>query len=101
RGAEDDRADLDALGHGGEGADERPGLVQSLDVAVVVRTLEQVVVHPDRVQALLLGRERECAGRRPGGDHAAAVPLVRRNDHADLHAGGVSGTSANVSAYTS
>src|SRR5262245_7469362 len=83
--AQDDRADLDAFGDGGDRAHDRPRFVLSLELAGVVPVVE-VVVHPHRVEPALLGAERERANVGPSGHPVDALALGSGQDDADLHA---------------
>ena len=83
--AQDERADLDAFGRGCERAHDRPRLELPVDRSAR-RLVEEVVVHPDRVQAVRLGGPRERRDRRPRRPPAVRVARRRRHDHADLHA---------------
>ena len=83
--AQDERADLDAFGRGGEGAHDGPGLELAVD-RPARGLVEEVVVHPDRIEPVRLGRPRERRDRRPRGPAAAGIARGRGHDHADLHA---------------
>src|SRR5207248_274999 len=75
---------LDSLGDPGDGAHERPRLVEAERFPAVRRPVQQVVCHPDGVEALCLPALDELAERRPS--EQTAHRLADRKHEPDLHA---------------
>ena len=87
RAAHHERAYLHPLGDGGDGGQLGPGF--ELAGPAATRFVEEVVEHPDRVQAAVFCAEREVADPGPGGPCVTravhVVRVVRGKDRADLH----------------
>ena len=81
-GAEHDRAQLDTLGRLRDRRKDRPALMDAGLLAAAPE--QQVVEHPDRIEARRLGGERDIADLGVGRDPVAVVLIGDRQHDPDL-----------------
>ena len=97
RAAENKRSELHPRGHGGDGAEQRPGVVHPVDGAVR-HPCQEVVRDPHRVETRRLGRLRDRADVAPRRRAAARpVHIADRQHYAHFHGGHSTGQSPRAS----